>query len=268
VRAFQELSMKRYRYFQPLLLAFYSKSLYRDVGQNWRGVGFSYLWLLAILCFLAFTFRFVHFVNHGLNELQPIVAQLPAITIKQGEVTIDKAGPYLIKNTAGDQVIAIIDTTGQYTSLDNNTSAIALLTKNKLFMRRGTHIKEYDLSTVHGTYDADNVKHLLNFAYVVAVIISAIILPLYFFAGVLQTLFYAVLVKLCIDTGFTYKTLCRLAAIALTPTFILAIVISLFTIHVPYIWVIYIVLAIGYLLFGVNANWETEPALEKATHEN
>jgi hypothetical protein len=246
--------MKRYHYFQPLLLAFYSKNLYRDVKQNWRGRGFCYLWLLAFLCFLAFTARFMHFVDHGLNELQPVVAQLPAITITEGEVSIDKTEPYFIKNTDNNQVIAIIDTTGHYATLDNDTPAVALLTKNKLLMRRNTDIKEYDLTNVHGTYNAERVHHLLNFAYMIAAIIGIITLPLYFLVGVLQTLFYAGLTKLCIHTDLNYKTLCRLTAVALTPTFILAIIISLLGIHIPFIWVLYIVLALGYLLFALNTN--------------
>ncbi len=186
------------------------------------------------------------------------MAQLPTITITQGNVSIDKIEPYLIKNTNGDQVLGIIDTTGQYTTLDNNTPAIVLLTKNKLLMRHGTTIKEYDLNTVRGTYDADKVHHLLNFAYLIAAAIGVITLPLYFFAGVLQILFYSALVKLSVHTDCSYKTLCRLAAVALTPTFILAIIISLLDVHVPYVWVLYIVLGIGYLLFALNANWNSK----------
>ena len=35
--------MKRYSIFHPLILSFFSKSLYRDVGKHWRGTGLLYL---------------------------------------------------------------------------------------------------------------------------------------------------------------------------------------------------------------------------------
>lgn len=247
--------MKRYGIFQPLWLAFHSKSLYRDVGQNWRGAGLIYLWLLATICFLVFTVRLVLLVDHSLVALKPYVAQLPTITISQNEVSIDKIEPYFIKHPGSDDVVAIIDTTGRYTSL-NDTQASFLLSKDKLFVRRGATIKEYSLSDVNGVFTPERVEHLLWIGYGVAVLIALITLPLYFLLAVIQTLFYAGLAKLLIYTGLTYKTLLRLAAIALTPTFWLAIIVSLLAIHLPYVWVTYIVLAIAYLLFAIKANWE------------
>lgn len=247
--------MKRYNFFQALLLAFYSKTFYRDVGQNWRGAGLAYLWFLAAICFIVFTIRLVMFVDDGLTALKPYIAQLPTITINQGDVSIDKAEPFLIKNPKNDEVVAIIDTTGQYTTLDN-TTALVLLSKNKLLMQHGTTAKEYTLSDINGVFTAENVDHLLFIGYVIAVLFGLISLPFYFMLGVSQILVYAGLVSLLIRTGLAYKTLCRLTAIALTPTTLLAIIVSLGVVYLPFAWMIYIVLAIAYILFAVIANWE------------
>ena len=47
--------MKRYSIFHPLVLSFFSKSLYRDVGKNWRGTGLLYLLLIIALLWIPST---------------------------------------------------------------------------------------------------------------------------------------------------------------------------------------------------------------------
>jgi hypothetical protein len=42
--------MRRYSIFHPLVLAFYSKPLYQDVGRRWKGTGLGYLLLLLAVC--------------------------------------------------------------------------------------------------------------------------------------------------------------------------------------------------------------------------
>jgi hypothetical protein len=261
--------MKRYNILQPLLLAFYSKSLYRDIGQNWRGRGFVYLWLLAFILTILFSFNFLRVENLALKFADAMTAQLPIITINNGITTIDQPEPYFIKSPGNSsRVLAIIDSTGEYTSL-TNTTALALLTKNQLIVQwSGDKIKEYDLSNTNKVYHPNEIKQALHvLIYWLGVAVCLLIWPLYFLLCVLITLFFSGLTKLLIHTGLTYKTTCRLAAVALTPATALMVVLTILANYLPeikafalsyYRWFIYVGLSFGYLLYGMQANWEIE----------
>lgn len=251
--------MNRYNHLQPLVLAFYSKALYRDVGRNWRGVGLLYLLLLAFVCALAFTAHLTLLAKEGVSIAQPYIAQLPTITLANGEVTIDQPEPYLIKQPQTERTVFIIDTTGQTSSLAN-TTALALLTKNKLIIAYNNATKEYDLSTTKDrVFTAEEVGHNLpRLAYLVVGVVGAFTILTYFLFGVIETLLYAGLTKLFLQTDLTYKTLCRLATVALTPAFIFSAILALFAIHLPYRWLIYIPLSVGYLIYAIKANWEVD----------
>ncbi len=47
--------MRKYTIFHPYVMSFFSKDLYRDVGQNWRGIGAFYLLVLLIISWVFVT---------------------------------------------------------------------------------------------------------------------------------------------------------------------------------------------------------------------
>jgi len=248
--------MRRYNYFQSLPLAFYSRSLYRDVGQQWRGAGIWYILLLAFICTLIFGFRLGQLGYYGFTDVKSIVVQLPTLTITKGILSIDKPEPYFIKDPQSNRVLAIIDTSGQYTSL-TDTSAFVLLTQNKIFTRHGETIKQYVLPDVHRIYTPEKIIRFLGLLMYVFVVVACLLAWLcYFILGLLESFLYAGLAKLLLHTGLTYKTLYRLAAVSLTPAFILAAILSLFAIQFPYRWLIYILLPLAYLIYAIRVNWE------------
>src|SRR5688572_7259364 len=140
--------MKRYSIFQAIFLSFFSSSLYRDVARRWRGIGFGYLLLVLalvwILTIIKMQMSLAPFVN---REGMDFARQVPKITVSNGQVSTDVATPYFIKDHDGEDFM-IIDTSGEYESLDS-TSAKVLLTKSKLIMKRNeTETRTYDLAGV------------------------------------------------------------------------------------------------------------------------
>jgi len=89
--------MKRYSIFHAPLLAFGSKSFYRDVGRQWKGVAFGYLILLLVVCWIApvasIHFGFSNWID---TEAPKIIEQIPAITFNNGKASIDEPQPYRI----------------------------------------------------------------------------------------------------------------------------------------------------------------------------
>src|SRR2546426_3324312 len=55
--------MRRYGILHPLLLSFFSRSLYRDVGRTWKGIGFLYLLLLLALSWVLVTIHLHRMVS-------------------------------------------------------------------------------------------------------------------------------------------------------------------------------------------------------------
>ncbi|CEK10471.1 DUF1189 family protein [Legionella hackeliae] len=125
-----------YNYFQAIVLSFFSRRLYVDVGKRWKGFGLFYLLLVMFIFTLPFALRVVaDFSVFFEQQLVEPIKQLPPIYIQNGIVSFDKPMPYLIKNKAG-QVVAIVDTTGTVKSIDNTFPHLAaLITKDKFFYR-------------------------------------------------------------------------------------------------------------------------------------
>ena len=75
-----------------------------------------------------------YFANSG----GEIVKQIPAITIKEGELSVNTSVPHFIRNPKTGSIIAIIDTSGQFSNL-KNTNAKILLTSDKIYVRKNTN---------------------------------------------------------------------------------------------------------------------------------
>ncbi len=262
--------MKRYSIFHPLVLSFFSGSLYRDVGQRWRGTGLAYLLLALALVWIPTVISahlgFEKFADHDSRQ---IVEQIPAITISHGKISTDVTTPYFIKAPDGTPLM-IIDTTGKYQTLDD-TPAQLLLTKSKLLMRQGTsETRTYDLSGVQSFFvDRARVEGWLGIAkrlffpvfYPVAVILS-------FIFRAIQMLIYALIGLLfarMLAVNLNYKVLMRLAAVAITPVLVLDLVLEFVPFHIPLWSLIGLVIGLAYLFFAVKANAESDTPPETAS---
>src|SRR3990167_8084498 len=108
-----------YRYWQGLLMSFYSGRFYVDVGKRWKGGGYLYLLFMLTVFSLPFSLRLIANINHVMqDEVFDPLLKIPQMVIQQGQVHFDKPMPYLIQDSQGKTVLAI-DTTGTIQSLDD-----------------------------------------------------------------------------------------------------------------------------------------------------
>jgi hypothetical protein len=256
------------RYLSAFFRSFGSAELYRDVAQQWRGVGLGYL--LFALAFLwvptAITvhFAFTHWID---SESAKVVDQIPVISIRNGQVETDVVTPYFIRtpeNMASQRrsavpYMAVIDLTGRYRSLED-VNALALLTRNSLVLRNSSNeTRTYALSAVQ-SFQMDKVRvrgwlaRGRNFVapclYVFAVVGSLLY-------RIAQAVLYGVIGLLfarLTRTDLRFPTLMRLAAVAVTPALVADTLVSLVQIHVPMWPLVCFLLATGYLFFGVKAS--------------
>ena len=257
--------MKRYSIFHPLVMSFYSPSLYRDVADHWTGVGFLYLLLLLSLCWIHPMVR-LHYIATGLFEtLGPAVLdQVPTISIRQGEVSLSEPQPYTIEVPGGLAPLAVIDTTGQTTA--ESTQAFLLLTKRQAIVRKNPHeTRTYDLSGIQDlTVDRTTVKRLLDgcrrwlsiLAYPAAVLGSYVY-------RILQVLIYAsigLLFAHLLKAPLEYPALLRLSSVAVTPAIVADTLRGAAGIGSSLTWwFLCFMLSMGYLLFAVRVNSPAEP---------
>jgi hypothetical protein len=256
--------MRRYSIFHPLVLSFFSKSLYRDVAKNWRGTGLLYLFLVLALFWIPTIIKGQIGISNWVDgDSKEITKQIPAITISNGKVSTDVPTPHFIKDPKTGTDIAIIDTTGAYQTLENSDAKL-LLTKSKLIMNKSAmETQTYDLSSVQSFYvDRSRVEGwlvLLKRWFVPVLYPLALIFSFIFRA--IQLLIYALIGLLfarILQANLDYKTLMRLAAIAITPVLILNLLFEFVPVHIPRWSLLGIVIALAYLFFAVKVNAEPE----------
>ncbi|MHC4070247.1 MAG: DUF1189 family protein [Planctomycetota bacterium] len=249
--------MRRYSIFHVPVLSFFSKKLYIDVGQNWKGVNFLYLLLLLAVCLIP-TMINIHrgisnFVN---NEASAIVNQVPEITITDGQVSIKETQPYYIKDPDSNEPLAIIDTTGQIESLED-ANAFCLLTKTEIMWQKSeVETRAYDLSNVKEfVVDSERITNWLHIGrkFLVVFICPFALLGSYVYR-IAQALIYAAIgllfASLC-KTTLSYADLVRLAVVAVTPCIIVATILGLTDVSIPTF--LYLVAALAYLFFAVKS---------------
>lgn len=252
--------MQKYNMLQAFFMSFYSRDLYRDVAKNWGGKAYLYLLLLVILSSIPITILLQTAANSSYKAYSAkIMPQLPVLDIKNGEITTPENRPYFLKDPETQKTIAIIDTTGQYTTLEQAQTDF-LLTKTDFISRRSSHEVRIDTLPKDITMKVDPQtldQYIQKFVGLAWVVIFVFLVPLFYIYRLLLALFYSLIGKLySAMTGANVKfgEIMQISLIAITPSFVLQIINMLFALHVPHMGLISFLLALFYLFFGISAN--------------
>lgn len=241
-------------------MAFFSKSLYRDVGRNWKGRGLVFLFSVVALCTIPFVLLVQSELSELLNEQAPRIArQMPAIKINKGKVWVDKPEPYYIKDDKSGDPLIIFDTTGQVRSL-TGTKAIMLVSQTAITVRNDEgRTKTIDLSGIDNffmdrrlfyAWTEELEKSLVFLLYPFAVFIS-------FLVRLLEIAIFAATASFFAKSSgplMDYRKYMRLAAVSMTPSMVLGSVFNITGGIFPLWWLTSLPLTAAYLLFAVRAN--------------
>ena len=234
-------------------MSFFSKRLYRDVGQNWKGSNLSYLFLLLAICWIPPTLTLRKDMIESLNSNQvQLINQLPDIRISNGRVEIDQKEPYFIKKNG--KTVAIIDTTGSMNYIDDD-GVMALLTEDALIVRRGNNqFNTLDLSKVSYFHINKQIANqwiqmtknsLAPLSYGIFLLLS------YIFTVLLMLLIAIVglILSAMMHSSLKFSGVLRIAAAAATPSIILVTVSVALGRTIP--GLVYIAVTLLYLLVGI-----------------
>ena len=252
--------MKQYSIIHAPIMSLFSKAFYRDVGLYWKGTGLFYLFLIMAICWIPIIYVMKQDYNRFLDEEMPqLLKQVPEITINNGEVAIDRPEPYYIHNPENkNELMIIIDTTGQITSLANS-DAFMLITKSQIEVKKS----EYQTQTIK-LDKADNItinaNIITNWLESINRLFWPAIYPLLlistFILRIILVLIYAaiglVIASVC-RAELTYAGAMRLAVMTLSPIIIAKTLLWVFHIVVPLGLLIFLGIYIAYLIFAIRA---------------
>lgn len=257
--------MRRYSMFAAWFLSFFSGGLYRDVARNWNGIGIFYLLVLLGLTWLPWAWQTDRAIKTAVaKDLSKVSDQIPKMALKNGKFSVEAPQPHFIRNPDDQKVIAILDTTGEVTSLDGQ-EAILLVTQDTIVFRdRNNHrIQEQDLSQIgmDMTMDGTKLEELGNkFAGVIAPLMFPFAWIGSFVYRWVQALIYGaigLLMASVFGARVSYAGSVRMAAVAATPVIVANTVMEL----VPnleisgFLWnPIALAIPLAFLAFGAKSN--------------
>lgn len=255
--------MNYYSYIHALYFSFYSKPFYQYVARNWKGLCFGYLLFILCLFWIPEMVRIQSDVSDFLSAEAPkYVKQVPVLTISKGIVSLKEQVPYYIHTPGKNTPFAIIDPSGQITSLDK-TDALVLLTRSQLIVRNSTSESHtFDLKGIENlTIDQKTLFDWIEtFTAIFPVILFPFVLFFSFLSHILQVFLSAGIGTFFakkFQAGLSYRALIRLSAVSFTPAMILQAFHALFSIPFPFRFTLSFLVSLGYLYYAVGANSET-----------
>jgi len=262
--------MRSYNIFTAIPLSFFSRKLYADVIQNWRGTAFSYLFVVLILVwvplFILYSSEISTFID---TEGQQVVKLMPNITIKNGELSIDKPVPYIIRDEETKEVMIVIDTSGKITS-PKQTKAKILITKNQVFFQKNdVESRSYSLKTIDDFEVTQELatKFLGWLEHWVLVMLFPMAVFFSFLYRMVQAFIYAIIGALIIaplsKKKLTYAQVLRVCAVGVTPAIIIATGLEFAHVGFPLRLLAFFLLTMAYVTFGINSIKQDENATQQ-----
>ncbi len=250
--------------------SFYSGGLYREVAREWNGLGFGYM-LVAISIFslpvilLAILYSFTITLDKPFDA-NYIINQVPALTIKNGELSTQVVMPYYIKDKETGATVAVIDTTraaSDWTQQMKDYKLLMVIGKNQILINKRSETGEktlYEIPEKMNTIiTSDDVREfystLIGYSWAIVLCIAPFMILTWFLFRIVVMFFYGIMTKiisLILRAGLSYIDCVRLTSVATTATIALFALEMIFTFHLSG-WTYFAVSAV-YLFCAVKAS--------------
>ena len=251
--------MKIVDYLKKIYLSLYSGEEYARAASD---TGFRKGLYLLFISFLAFLPLFVFiavqlngFIN---NEFAEIITQVPKVNIQGGKVISEVEQPYYISLPEITQYAFVLDTTGQYKSMDD-VDTFVLMTKDKIFYHSlENKVTYYDLALVDYYYfDGYTILEFSQKLLVISLVLTFIFAPPFLFlirlglVYLLSLLFSAF--RIGRENALSYQEILRVACLAMTPALIARAVIDIIPSDVKGGFFIVLLIFTGFLFYGITS---------------
>lgn len=221
------------------VMTFYSRSFYKDVAMNRKGLGFLYLFLLFWLCWTLICVRNYTIVDGVFRSKEGValINQIPGMSWTNGKLSIDKDSPYSISQEG--QPFIVFDTSGKMKSLSDAAPAHFLLTQDGCIFEdkaegeeKSLHWKQF--MTADYNVGSGMIKDFLSkLPFWLAV--GQWFLGIFFWVGHMLAALILGAIGLIMDRkNLGYATAVRLSSFAMTPCIILSTIRDLIPVHIPF----------------------------------
>src|SRR3990167_9635432 len=275
IQSIEYIDSPRYGYWEAMYRAFFSRKLYVEVGKYWPGLGLKYLFLSIMIASIPLsikiTYAAVQFYQH---ELVDILQAIPKLTIKNGQVVVDVAMPYMIKNRDGE-IALIVDTTCKIKHMEKKYPKLfVLITKDQFIYRllqpNPDSSKTIAFKTTSYTHDFANNKNEsltgADIAHLSVVYMTKWMLMIMIYPSVVMQytavylviyLFWAFIAQMVAKIGLrfplTYRQTVRLLIVSGTSQMVLMFLFLTLNLHLKYFSIIFLGLVAIYFNFAVLA---------------
>lgn len=247
------------RMLNALWLSFYSRTLYREVFTQWKGIGFFYLLLLALIQSVVSTSQIDAQLNLAIRDYAPsIVSQIPTVMIQNGIASTPEPKAYEVINPQTQKRVALINTSLNKAPADLGDTPIFLGKTSFQTFKSDGKVQEIEFKTIDSlkVEQADLLK-ILKFvanwgAYVLAPLMFALQTAVLMFEVIFFSLFTWISLRM-MEPKVPYKTILRLTAVAITPATIFSLIFNTFLPADSFSSFFYVLFAVGYISYAVYA---------------
>lgn len=249
---------KRFPFPAGYAFSFFLPALYDDVARRWKGAAIGYLALLTFICWAIGCWSFYQQLQiFSDREVPRFTEQLPPLTFQDGKISTSEGKTYPIE-VQGDPFL-LIDTANT-TSQEERDSFPVVLTDTQLITKdNGSteihEISEYAELLRNGTMTAkDWLVQIREFIQLLFFVLAPLWLILSFLLYLIWALILSLLALLMnsiLHKGLEYPSLYRLSIVALTPSLIVATVLDVAGVDIPWGFFAFLGLTILYVIFAV-----------------
>lgn len=248
------------RLFEIPIGAWHSVPLYQEVAVRWKGLNALYLFLFLLVGWFPWVVKEQSELNRYAQEwVEPLVGEFPRFGISSGKLWVDGEPRRTISDPKTGRPLLLIDTTGQTLSLDG-LSIPALVTADALIFRKEAGVEEkMSFSNLPNRSVTPQELRELAAHWIPSVLwysYPLLLLGSFLFRSIQVILLSGVGLIVCslLETDLTLPALIRVSVLAITPAMILRTLCNVFDIVIPFSSLLFTLITIGYLVFGISAN--------------
>jgi hypothetical protein len=271
----EQAGKRDFSVWKALAHSFFSKALYKDVGKNWKGVGFGYLFLvLALLCVMGTGKLYWEVSRHAKDHAMKI----PEFKLEKGVLSVKMEQPFFFPDK--NNPVLTLDTTGKVTSFEqipgvDMLDSAFLLTGTKIHTRRDRlgFVDEKSHDYPKGDRFSIDRDKLMKWADLLIEKAAwtwtayPFILLYYFVANMFEMIAFGLIGLVAgkiLRTTLTFGTAIRLASVSHTPALVLSTVLFCADVDLPLDVLIYFLISTLALFFAVKANHVAPPPLPQS----
>lgn len=246
--------------------SWFSKAFYRDVGLNWHGSGFGYLFFLLFICTIVLCiFVNIHLHRAVTNIQANYIPQVPVVSFTKGKMTLADNQVHVIKDTEGNPLV-VFDPTNQYSQKHMPSAPVLFKSEGVYITEQSGAVTEHvyptsvDVTVTSDTANtfAENFKRWGIVLLGLSLLISAYIYRI--LASLVYSLIGNFIIAKCFRPRLSYSSILRIVVVAQTPVIILSTLGAMFNLYIAHAWIAGVVLNLLYITYGIRAASVAPPA--------